>query len=254
VEADYAEPQGNAVLQEYAEPVHEEAPAPSFDASPAAAEDDWDSDSTQMGDIGSIRMSQPPERLAAPVHAIYELPPPTAPGQLPSPHGNVAALTRARVAASWSPEPALRPDPSPSSGLFQYGDSGLPRPARAPRPQLDPSLHVVRAPRPGDPLAAPLMRSGAAAAAAVAYEPHEDVIAFAHEEDAYAAAPEDAYDAGYAAADEGYAAEDAYAGAEPVEDGGYAELGSETRQVDIGGLDDETFTVDESGLPQDDES
>ncbi len=243
-EADpYAEPQSFAEPAGYAEPApsYEESPAESY----AAPEDDWVSESTQMGDIASLT-AQPAERLAAPVNAIYELPPPVAPGQLPSPHASVASLTRRRIAASWTPEPALRPDPSPSSGLFQYGDNGLPRPAQAPRPQLDPSLRVVRAPRPGDPLAAPLMRTGGAAAAAVAYQ-QEEMVAYAQEEEVYAAS-EAAYD------DEGYA-EDAYDSQElaDVSTGEYGEVESETRQVDIGGLGDEAYAIDDVGVPEDDE-
>ena len=159
------------------------------------------------------------ERLAPPVASIYALPPPAAPGQLPSPHANGQALTRRLVAATWTPTPMLRPDPSPSSGHFQYGDSGLPRPASPPRPANEASLRVARAPRPGDPLAASVMRSSAvpAGAAAVAY----DEQAYAGE--AYA---EDAGAEGYEDA-EAYEAQ--YAGE------------GETRQVDIGAIGDDDY-------------
>src|SRR5690606_16995421 len=107
------------------------------------------------------------------------------PGELPSPHANGQVLTRRLVAATWSPTPMLRPDPSPSSGHFQYGDSGLPRPAQPPRPANEATLRVARAPRPGAPLATAVMRSGAVAAgAAVAYD--EQAYDEAQEEQTYA--------------------------------------------------------------------
>ncbi len=48
----------------------------------------------------------------------------------------------------WSPVAPPRPEPRPSSGLFQYAAGPIPIPARPPRPDLDPSLRVDRAPAP----------------------------------------------------------------------------------------------------------
>jgi hypothetical protein len=162
-----------------------DAPAASFDApvaEPAAAyapayeaappEPAPESGETQLGVLPPLSQPAPRlstgERLKPPVHAIYALPAPKPPGRLPTPHAEGPTPKRRRVAASWSPQPALRPEPSESSGFFQYGDHGLPRPAQPARPAIDPSLRVLRAPRKSDPLAIPVMRS-VAAAAAVAY-------------------------------------------------------------------------------------
>ncbi len=279
----YAEAPADA--QAYAEQPIEAPP----EALTASAADDWDdpSEATQMGDIASIMGDG--ERLAAPVQAIYELPAPTAPGMLPSPHANTAVLTRRHVEASWSPQPMLRPDPGPSSGLFQYGDAGLPKPAHAPRPQLDPSLRVVRAPLPSDPLAAPMASAAVADAYAEvppAYDeaaPAEAPAAYdeaAYAEEAYAEAPaydeqaeeahaeaQPAYDeAAYAADDyaeeQVEAVEEVYAANDVTEvpqeeladaaDADFGALEGETRQVDIGGLD-EPYTVDDVAIPSDDE-
>jgi hypothetical protein len=57
-------------------------------------------------------------------------------------------LTRPARTMHWQPAPPRRPTPRPASGLFRYGLAGLPSPARPPRPELDPSLQVIPAPRP----------------------------------------------------------------------------------------------------------
>jgi hypothetical protein len=57
-------------------------------------------------------------------------------------------LTRPARTMHWQPAPPRRPTPRPASGLFRYGPAGLPRPARPPRPELDASSWVSRAPRP----------------------------------------------------------------------------------------------------------
>ncbi|UJR84304.1 hypothetical protein [Sandaracinus amylolyticus] len=86
------------------------------------------------------------------------------PGKLPSPHSfEGRALTRPSLDAVWTPTPAERPDAAQSSGYFDY-QGGVPRPAHPPRPELDASLRVIPAPRPG----APWPRAQAAVAAAAA--------------------------------------------------------------------------------------
>jgi hypothetical protein len=57
-------------------------------------------------------------------------------------------LQRPPRALHWQPAPPRRPTPLPQTGLFRYAGPGLPKPAAAPRPELDPSLLVQRAPRP----------------------------------------------------------------------------------------------------------
>ena len=108
-------------------------------------------------EAGSPAASRPQPKMTAPAEsAIYDLPPPAEPGKLPSPHSNGEILTRRLLATGWSPEPALRPDPGPSSGLFEYAHgAGLPRPAEPPRPEMDPGWRVPPAPRPGDAYEAP---------------------------------------------------------------------------------------------------
>jgi hypothetical protein len=76
----------------------------------------------------------------------------SAPRGLPSPHGfDDAILTRPTLTAAWSPEPEPRPDPATSSGLFDYGRGGLPKPAVPPRPDLPAERRVNPAPAPGRP-------------------------------------------------------------------------------------------------------
>jgi hypothetical protein len=76
----------------------------------------------------------------------------SAPAALPSPHTfNGTVLTRPTQPAAWSPEPAERPASASSSGLFDYGRGGLPKPARPPRPDLAPEARVELAPGPGRP-------------------------------------------------------------------------------------------------------
>jgi hypothetical protein len=58
-------------------------------------------------------------------------------------------LQRPARALHWQPAPPRRPTPLPQTGLFRYSGPGLPKPAAAPRPDLDPSLFVQRASRPG---------------------------------------------------------------------------------------------------------
>jgi len=57
-------------------------------------------------------------------------------------------LQRPARAVHWQPAPPRRPTPLPQTGLFRYSGPGLPKPAAAPRPNLDPSQLVQRAPRP----------------------------------------------------------------------------------------------------------
>jgi hypothetical protein len=104
-------------------------------------------------DVGDIEEMPAPAR-AAPAARPPAAPYPTQarePGKLPSPHSfNGVALMRASLPATWSPEPALRPEAAQSSGYFDY-QGGVPRPAHPPRPDLDPSQRVQAAPRPGAP-------------------------------------------------------------------------------------------------------
>ncbi len=224
--AEVFEPAAEAVEYEAA-PVYEEAPveaayaeeppAEEIAAEPLvaeAAEADWEqSDATELGSIEEYQSVEQPVLETPEESKIYELPPPVAPGALPSPHAVSEVLTRPFLHATWSPEPQPRPDPSPASGYFQYAvGAGLPQPAEPPRPQLDPSFRIARAPRPGDPHAP-----------AFAAEPdgEEAYAQDAYAQDAYAqdaAEAEELPVAGHYAEGEeaGYAEESAYAAeAEP---------------------------------------
>lgn len=76
----------------------------------------------------------------------------SAPAALPSPHSfNGTVLTRPTLPAAWSPEPEARPDAAMSSGAFDYGRGGLPKPAHPPRPELAAEARVQLAPAPGRP-------------------------------------------------------------------------------------------------------
>ena len=76
----------------------------------------------------------------------------SAPAPLPSPHTfNGTVLTRPTLPAAWSPEPEARPDAATSSGAFDYGRGGLPKPAHPPRPDLAAEQRVLAAPGPGRP-------------------------------------------------------------------------------------------------------
>lgn len=159
------------------------------DAAPAAALSDVDDDGdstlameasafdpgtgeVDVGDLEEMR-AVAPKPAARPPTAPY----PTQarePGTLPSPHSfNGVALTRASLPAAWAPEPALRPEAAQSSGFFDY-ERGIPRPASPPRPELDASLRVQGAPRPG----APWPRRGTGQHVVVASEAPSEEAAF----------------------------------------------------------------------------
>ncbi len=108
--------------------------------------------------VGHVSEPPPAPRAAAP--GPKAAPPARAPrvaavhrGELPSPHaGQRGVLRRATHPSAWSPEPVERPPAAESTGLFDYGTTGLPRPAAPPRPEMDPALRV--APAPAGPAAA----------------------------------------------------------------------------------------------------
>jgi hypothetical protein len=71
------------------------------------------------------------------------------PGTLPSPHSfDGGVLTRPVLAPAWEPTPAVRPDAAASSGFFDYGRGGLPKPSAPPRPELPDEARVGHAPAP----------------------------------------------------------------------------------------------------------
>ena len=80
----------------------------------------------------------PPPEMDAQRAAPSFIPPPVPTG----------LLTRPARVAHWQPAPPRRPTPRPVTGMFRYQAGPLPRPARPPRPQLDPSLRVRPAPKP----------------------------------------------------------------------------------------------------------
>ena len=57
-------------------------------------------------------------------------------------------LHRPARVAHWQPAPPRRPTPRPVTGMFRYAAGPLPKPARPPRPQLDPSQRVRPAAKP----------------------------------------------------------------------------------------------------------
>lgn len=179
-----------------------------------------------------------PMALAIPDQtAIYEVPGPVAPSALPSSFATATVLTRRALMSSWSPEPLPRMDPSPSSGLFDYAmGAGLPQPALPPRPEIDPSMRVRPAPRPGDPLQIPAL------AAAGAYEAHHH---HASEEEEYEAAAyvEGQYAEGQYEEAEGAVEYDEEYDQDATQDGDYRDYETAdpaaTREVEIGELPEE---------------
>ncbi|MCB9595916.1 MAG: hypothetical protein H6719_24565 [Sandaracinaceae bacterium] len=245
---------------------------------PAAAEVDaseWEEPSGAT-ELGSIEEYIEAPVLATPATSrIYDLPPPTTPDPLPSPHAVAEALTRPVLHASWSPEPLPRPEPSASSGHFQYAmGAGLPQPPEPPRPDLDPSMRVAPAPRAGDPHAgavfAQAVEGGEYAEAGYAEAGYAEA---GYAEAGYAEAE---VQAGYSEeeyeAEEGYAdttahegsEEEAYEGEESwddeEEDGGeyeasdysaYGEDSTLDAEGYVAGGQEETRQVDLTGLPED---
>lgn len=71
------------------------------------------------------------------------------PGKLPTPHAFTGGvLSRPVLAPAWEPAPEVRPDAAQSSGLFDYGRTGLPKPEAPPRPELPDEARVGHAPAP----------------------------------------------------------------------------------------------------------
>jgi hypothetical protein len=58
-------------------------------------------------------------------------------------------LRRPVLGVQWQPATPRHPTPRPASGLFRYPEGPLPRPARAPYPDLDPSQWVRPVVKPG---------------------------------------------------------------------------------------------------------
>src|SRR5690606_34582853 len=141
----------------------DEAPAAeepsSVDEAEPAADDAWGSDEAAFDDEATVVSDgayaadeaevdeagadeAPAEESAAPVAA-------------PSDHGGFGVardlaegLIRPVQQNTWTPVAPPRPEPRPSTGLFEYGAS-IPLPDAPPRPELDPSMIVTRAPHPG---------------------------------------------------------------------------------------------------------
>ena len=111
--------------------------------------------------------------------AVFSVPPSVAPPEPPLAPTNGGILVRPSLGAQWLPRPVPRAEPRPSSGMFMYG-GGLPIPAVPPRPDLDPSYRVTRAPQPSPGDAAAARAGGSSgtrsadAAGAAAAMPYED--------------------------------------------------------------------------------
>ncbi|MEM9192149.1 MAG: hypothetical protein AAGF12_23455 [Myxococcota bacterium] len=85
-------------------------------------------------DMGSVPASAPPPPAQPAGFAIQ----PPVDGQI---------LVRPSVQASWHPAPLPVPESRPDAGYFSF-QGGLPLPAEPPRPEIDPSMRVQRAPQP----------------------------------------------------------------------------------------------------------
>ncbi|MCB9612934.1 MAG: hypothetical protein H6722_10825 [Sandaracinus sp.] len=179
--------------------------------------EDADEGSTMVADLDQIRAAANLGAEAKPSLAPAPALPSAPPGfVLQAPPGGV--ITRPMAPPTWWPEATAPAQPRPSTGWFQYGDD-LPLPAAPPRPELDPTLRVSPAPKPGDELSPPSppsvmppMMVGRVEEAEVPAYMAEDPVP-----DAY----EGGFDEAEEPAEEG--AEEAEAYAAPREVDGYAE-------------------------------
>jgi len=130
-----------------------EFPAASVDDAGAAQADAAD-DFADSFDSPSEALTPPPAAAPAPPAAAPAPPraaaarpaaPPVPAAPPPAPVRS-GALLRPSLPASWAPA-ADAPSGGASNGLFAYGDSGLPVPARPPRPD-DADRRIEPAPRP----------------------------------------------------------------------------------------------------------
>jgi hypothetical protein len=167
-----------------------EAQAEAEAAAAAAEEGEADAEAAEVAPSVSPAIAIPTELFPADDAFRGAAPPaaPEDPGGFGVSNDLTEGLVRPVQQNTWTPVAPERPDPRPSSGLFQYGAS-IPLPNAPPRPDLDPSLVVARAPHPSG--AAPVAAVAYAAEASVAYE--EDVA----DEAEYV---EDDVEAGYEAA------------------------------------------------------
>lgn len=145
-----------------AEHVSETAAEAAFEEPAADVEDVADSEFEDVGDADDAFADYEEEAAegATVVASIEDLEraasaPPGQPAPEPpaAPEGFAlpplpAGLTRPVHPPTWWPSDAPPPQPRASSGWFQYGGE-LPIPSEPPRPDLDPSLRVTPAPRPG---------------------------------------------------------------------------------------------------------
>lgn len=150
--------------------------AGTYDA-PAAEAESYDAGEPSV-DEGEPEAEEPAAAVSPAIAIPTELPPPddafrgAAPPEAPGDPGGFGVsndlaegLVRPVQQATWTPVAPPRPEPRPSSGLFQYGAT-IPLPDAPPRPDLDPSLVVTRAPHPS--------MLEAAEAPAPAYEPEPE--------------------------------------------------------------------------------
>ncbi|MEM9067226.1 MAG: hypothetical protein AAGE52_01930 [Myxococcota bacterium] len=158
VDTAYAEEQGEYVGEEEVS-FASEAPAAAEEfvesADPVPVEGEL-----EVADVGEVELEgefdAPPEypeageTVVASLEEFEEVDPPSLPEE---PEGFALpplpdALTRPMHPPTWWPAEVPPPQPRASSGHFRYGGE-LPVPAGPPRPELDPSMRVAPAPRPG---------------------------------------------------------------------------------------------------------
>jgi hypothetical protein len=120
-----------------------------FEAEPVVDDLPPEPSSTVEADVPFPSTPAPPTSYI-PAQTVSFAPPSEVPG-MPSfipPPVPTGLLSRPARATAWQPAPPRRPTPRIATGLFRYGPGALPRPARPPRPELDPALQVRPAPRP----------------------------------------------------------------------------------------------------------
>lgn len=143
-EVDQAEAAMEAPVEAVDEPMPEPEPAPEEEEIAEAA---FVETATAVAVIEEAPRRAPASPPSAPRASPRGEQPP--PGKLPTPHSFASGvLTRPALTPAWEPTPEVRPDAAPSSGLFDYGRSGLPKPAAPPRPELPEEARIGRAPAP----------------------------------------------------------------------------------------------------------
>lgn len=125
----------------------DEGEATAFLGRPGAQRSSAPGDSATEGSFAGALEQRPSGVPSAPARST---PAPSTPASASMPSVMPSGILRRPVlGVQWQPATPRHPTPRPASGLFRYPAGPLPRPARAPYPDLDASQWVQPAPKPG---------------------------------------------------------------------------------------------------------